>query len=111
VTSIFGLYGITSIDINAAARILQDALNMPFESYESSFWGGYYVTRDEQRGETISLKENFNQAEQEWNWPAFEQYPLTLEVSLRDSTVERSHEIEAQLMQVPNLPITFLQRS
>jgi hypothetical protein len=110
-TDIFDLYGITDTDIDTAAQILPVALGLPFEPHDSSYWGEYYVTRSENREEKFTLKENYNQMEEDWNEPAFKQYPLLLEVSLSNNTLERAKELEKNLMQLMEHKILLLKRS
>ncbi|GCE06764.1 hypothetical protein [Dictyobacter aurantiacus] len=107
---IYDLYGITDTDIDTAARLLPDALGLPFEPHESSFWGDYYSVRTENYDEHFSLKENYNVMEEDWNWSQFKHYPLMLEVSIDGKTMKRARELEARLLQTMGKKIILLKR-
>jgi hypothetical protein len=109
-TKVFDLYGITDTDIDTAAQILPDALGMPFEPHDSSYWGEYYLARCGNYEEEFILKENYNQMEEDWNKPDFQQYPLLLDVVIRGNTVDRAKELEQQLKQVLGTKIDLLER-
>ena len=109
-TKVFDLYGITDTDIDTAAQILPEALGIAFEPHDSSFGGEYYLARTENRKEKCTLKENYNQMEEDWNERAFQQYPLLLNVSLSDATIARAKELEQQLKQVMGTRIYLLER-
>ena len=110
-TKVFDLYGITNTDIDTAAQILPDAIGMPFEPHDSSYWGEYYLARTENRKEKFTLKENYNLMEEDWNEPDFQQYPLLLSVSISDATLDRAKELEQQLKQVLGAKIVLLRRN
>jgi hypothetical protein len=110
-TDIFDLYGITDTDLDTAAQILPNAIEMPFEPHDSSYWGEYYCTQSENYEEEFILKDNYNQMEEDWNELDFQQYPLLLEVVIRGNTVDRAKELEERLKQVMGEKVVLLRRN
>lgn len=110
-TDMVDLYGMLDDNIDAASIILAKLLTIPFEPHDSDFWGEYYVTRNEDRTEKFSLKENFNIMEDDWNEPNFKDYPLTLEVSLTGpNAVTRARELEERILKTQDIKIALLNR-
>ena len=107
-SDVFDLYGLLGIDIDTAATLLTETLQVSFDPHDSDFWGEYYLAHNEDWTEEISLKENFNKMEDEWNNPEFKDYPLTLEVS--SQSMSRAREVEESLSKMPEAKITLLRR-
>ncbi len=71
----------------------------------------YYLAQREnqEQEEEYSLKENFNEMEDEWNEPQFQEYSLIMEVSI--GSPERADELEKLLPNnTANLKIALLRR-
>jgi hypothetical protein len=85
---------------------LPEALGIAFEPHDSSYWGEYYHARRGDYGdygdyeEEFTLMDNYNLMEEDWNEPDFQQYPLLLNVSISDTTLDRAKELEERLKQV-----------
>jgi hypothetical protein len=108
-SNVFDLYGILNADIDTMAYLLEKALKVSFKPHDSDFWGEYYLARNEDWSEQFSLKENFNQMEEDWNEPDFKDYPLTLEISVESTA--RTREIETNLTKVSGTKIVLLRRN
>jgi hypothetical protein len=108
-SDVVDLYGLLNLDIDTAATILAEMLNASFEPHDSDFWGEYYLARNEDWSENFSLKENFNKMEDDWNEPAFQNYPLILETVL--NSVPRAQEIEERLTKGSGAKIVLLRRN
>ncbi|MBA2285160.1 MAG: hypothetical protein H0W02_06745 [Ktedonobacteraceae bacterium] len=105
---VFDLYGILDTDIDAVAATLASALEVAFNPHDSSYWGEYYLAHTEDYKEKLSLKENFNKMEEDWNEPEFKDYPLILEANL--PLITRAREIEEYMLKAMGSKAVLLRR-
>lgn len=107
-TDVADLYGLSGRDIERGALLLSQMLGLSFHAQESSFWGDYYLAHNGDWSEQLRLLENFNQLANAWNKPAFQKYPLILDVSV--SSLPRAREIEKKLLSIGELGAVLLRR-
>ncbi|MDQ2714079.1 MAG: hypothetical protein M3Z08_04155 [Chloroflexota bacterium] len=105
---VFDLYGILDTDIDTMAITLTSVLKVPFNPHDSSYWGKYYLAHTEDYKEKLSLKENFNKIEKDWNEPEFKDYPLILEASF--PLLTRAREIEEGILKATGSKAVLLRR-
>jgi hypothetical protein len=105
-------YGIDGTDVDTAAQVLSDILQVNFELASNDVWGTAYIARSEDRQEIWTLMGNFNEVEQEWRETKFQQFPLilTVEVRTRASRRARIDEMVAPLQQPNSLKSIFIRR-
>jgi hypothetical protein len=109
---IIDTYGIDGTDVDTAAQVLSGYLQVNFELASNDVWGTAYRARSEDRQEIWTLMGNFNEVEQEWREPDFQQLPLILivEVRTRASRRARIDEMVAPLKKFNSLKIVFIRR-
>ena len=111
ITFLNNIYGIMNHDINTVAYVLERTLNRDFKPRNSSFIGGHYLASSEDWNEEFKLMENFNEIEDAWDFPAFKEYPLILQVSLsKQQTTDYLHQVENTIEQITDLKITLLEK-
>lgn len=104
----YQLFGFHFDSLREVAEKLRDVLSVSWRLHESSFSGEYY--RSGKRGEEeFVLQNNFDENENEWQEPEFEEYPILLYVNetKRSTEIKKSIDKEfgpkAKLLRTENL--------
>lgn len=106
---VFDLYGIGEGNLEQAASLLTQAIDLPFQGRSSGFWGDHFSARSSDRQEVFDLKENANSIEGDLNWPEYAEHPLLLEVVVESS--ERAHEIKSRVLSALEGKAVLLERN
>jgi len=87
----YDLYGFEIEDIDDASQILEDILQVRFNTHDSLYFGIYYMTKA-MRGDKISIKSNFDPEEEEYLEPDFQDVDVLIYVDKASAEVAKEYE-------------------
>lgn len=67
-------------NIEFVKKIMEELLDIKFEGRDSSYWGEYYISRNDS-DEVIRIIENLDPIDEEPIYPEFSDYPVLMHIS------------------------------
>ena len=96
----YDLYGFEIEDIDDASQILEDILQVRFNSHDSLYFGLYYMVKGI-KGDKISIKRNFDPQEEEYLEPDFQNVDVLIYVN--NALAEVAKEYEVKLIKIDKI--------
>lgn len=87
----YDLYGFEIEDIDDASQIIEDILQVRFNTHDSLYFGIYYMAKG-MRGDKISIKSNFDPEEEEYLEPDFQDVDVLIYVDKASAEVAKEYE-------------------
>jgi hypothetical protein len=87
----YDLYGFDIENPDAALQILEEILEVRFNTHDSLYFGVYYMTKGI-KGDKISIKRNFDPQEEEYLEPDFQNVDVLIYVDKASAEVAKEYE-------------------
>jgi len=87
----YDLYSFDIKELNSASKILEEILKVKFNTHDSLYFGVYYMAKGI-KGDTISIKRNFDPQEEEYLEPDFQNIDVLIYVDKASAEVAKEYE-------------------